>query len=461
MHLAKPTTAGLKRTFGLISALFISSLAMAQENSPYSRYGIGDIAPNQNMVNRGMGGISAGYADLQSINFINPAALANLRNTVFDLGVSIDIRNLKSNNSPEKFKSVNTFISYLQVGFPIASQKMQKKGNSWGVSFGLRPVTRINYKIEKNERLPNIDSLNTIFEGNGGITQANISTGIRIKNFSFGASTGYSFGSKDYNTRLSFTNDTVVYYKSNTATKTQFGGAFLDLGVQYEIRFNKKDSANPANSKAGVLRLGAYAKLKQNLSGKRDNIAETFSYDGSGGTYTIDTVTATVGVKGTINIPATYGAGFTYANNHWLWGADFEMTSWSKYRYYGQEDAVQNSYTFRVGTQYFPAKINTPAAKYWSFVKYRAGFYYGSDYIKLPGDKSRANYAFTFGAGMPLTKIQRNYYEAARDGDVTLNAGVELGARGNKQSQSLREGLLRFNLGINMSARWFTRYKYD
>lgn len=460
MHLVKPTTAGLKRTLGLVSALFISSLAIAQENSPYSRYGMGDIAPNQNMVNRGMGGISAGYADFQSINFINPASLANLSSTVFDLGASVDIRNLKSNNTPEKFKSVNTLISYLQVGFPIASQKFKNKGNSWGVSFGLRPITRINYKIEQNSRLSNIDSLNTLFEGTGGITQANISTGIKIKNLSFGLSTGYSFGTKDYSTRLSFINDTVIYYKSNTATKTQFGGGFLNLGMQYEFRFKKTDADNPGYTRFNVLRLGAYANLQQNLSAKRDNLAETFSYDGNGGTNTIDTVSSTIGQKGKIKLPATYGAGFTYTNEHWLWGADIEITNWKDYRYYNQTDAVQNTFTFRAGAQYIPAKINTPGSKYWSFVKYRAGFYFGNDYIKL-NNQNRNAYGFTFGAGMPLTKIQRNVYERARDGDVTLNTGFELGTRGNKNSQSLREGLVRFNIGVTMNARWFTRYKYD
>lgn len=457
MHLAKPTTAALKRTFGLIAASFISSLAIAQENSPYSRYGIGDIAPNQNMANRSMGGISAGYSDGQNINFVNPASLSNIRSTVFDLGASVDIRNLKSNISPEKFKSVNTFISYLQVGFPIASQKMQKKGNSWGVSFGLRPVTRINYKIEKNDRLTNIDSLNTLYEGNGGINQANISTAIRLKNFSFGISTGYAFGSKDYSTKLNFINDTVVYYRSNTATKTQFGGVFLDLGAQYEIKIPKKDTSDAFKSKFNILRIGAYAKMKQNLSGKRDNIAETFSYDPSGGIYTIDSVSYTTGVKGTINIPATYGVGFTYVNDNWLWGADFEITNWKDYRYYGQKDAVQNTYTIRAGAEYFPAKGNTPASRYWSFVKYRAGFYYGTDYIKLD-DQNRTAYAFTFGAGLPLTKLERyNYYT----GKATLNAGVELGGRGNKNSQSLREGILRFTIGVNMNAGWFFKPKYD
>ncbi len=450
MHLAKPTTAALKRTFGLISFSIISSFVFAQENSPYSRYGIGDIVPNQNIVNRGMGGIAAGYSDFQSINFINPASLANLRSTVFDLGADVDVRTLKSNTSPQKYKSVNTLISYLQVGFPIAPERMTKKGNSWGVSFGLRPITRINYKIEKNARLTNIDSLNTIYEGNGGITQANVSTGIKIKNFSFGLSTGYAFGNKDYSTRLDFINDSVNYYKSNTGNITRFGGVFLNAGFQYDIKVKKDD----------LLRIGAYANFQQSLSAKREDINETFAYDGAGGTYTVDTVSFTSGVEGKITIPATYGIGFTYSNAHWLYGADLEMTSWEKYRYYKEPDAVQNSFTVKVGAQYLPASIGTTTSRYWSFVKYRAGFYYGNDYIKLD-DKNRTNYGVTLGAAMPLTKLQRNSYEYYRDGDVMLNAGIEYGSRGSKESQSLRENIMRFSIGVTMSARWFMKPKYD
>jgi hypothetical protein len=336
------------------------------------------------------------------------------------------------------------------VGFPIASEKMSKKGNSWGVSFGLRPITRINYKIEKSERLPGIDSLYTLYEGNGGITQANVSTGIKIKNFSFGLSGGYSFGNKDYSTRLLFVNDSVSYYKSNTANITRFGGVFVNAGLQYDIKIKKE----------GLLRLGVYGNLEQNLDAKRDNINETFSYDANGGLYTIDTVSYRSGVDGKIKIPATYGAGFTYSDNHWLFGADLELTSWEKYRYYEQKDAIQNSYTVRMGAQYLPATIGTSTSKYWSFVKYRAGIYYGNDYIKVD-DKNRTNYGLTLGAALPLTKLQRNSYEYYRDGDVMLNTGIEYGSRGNKQSQSLRENIIRFSIGVTMSARWFIKPKYD
>jgi len=457
MHLANLTTAGIKRIFVLLLAVSIYSFASAQENSPYSRYGIGDIVPNQNIVNRGMGGIAAGYTNpnindhkyitpaflFQSINLVNPASLGGLNNTVFDVGGEIDIRTLKSTSSPSKYTSTNTLISYLQLGFPLASERMRKKGTFWGMSFGIRPATRIGYKIEKNERLSGIDSLNTLYEGSGGLNQVNIGTGVKIKNFSIGFNAGYSFGNKDYSTKLNFINDSVLYYKSNSEAKTRFGGFFLNVGLQYLIKL-----------KTGVLNLGAYGNLQQNLKAKRDYIDETFAYDGNGGIVTIDTVNYKNEEGGTIKIPASGGIGFTYTGYHWLWGADLELSNWKAYRYYGQQDATQNSWMIRAGVQYYPAKENSASAKYWSYVKYRLGFYYGADYIRLTDNRS--TYAVTGGASFPLTDLKR-----LRGEYVVLNTGFEFGARGNKQTFSVRENITRINIGISMNARWFLKRSYD
>ena len=46
-------------SFQLIANGFIN----AQDNSPYSRFGLGDQHPGTNIFNRGMAGISAGYSD--------------------------------------------------------------------------------------------------------------------------------------------------------------------------------------------------------------------------------------------------------------------------------------------------------------------------------------------------------------------------------------------------------------
>ena len=238
MHLANTTTTAIfNRITGFIFALLVTHFSQAQDNSPYSRYGIGDVVPNGNITTRAMGGISAAYSfdnsikavPISSLNIDNPASLGSLSNNsyinvLFDIGGEIDKHTLKSNNSPAKYTSNNTNISYLQFGIPIAGKKLEDKGIQWGLSFGLRPVTRINYKIEDYRRISNIDTALYTYEGNGGISQANISTGVKIKNFSFGVSTGYSFGSKDYSTKLRFLNDTIHYYSSNSAAKTRFGG---------------------------------------------------------------------------------------------------------------------------------------------------------------------------------------------------------------------------------------------
>ena len=70
--------------FLLIATGFIN----AQDNSPYSRYGLGDIQPSSHIYNRGMGGITAAFSEPPStglsdsrngksysnINFSNPAS---------------------------------------------------------------------------------------------------------------------------------------------------------------------------------------------------------------------------------------------------------------------------------------------------------------------------------------------------------------------------------------------------
>jgi len=437
----------------LIVACGLQMSAKAQENSPYSRYGLGDLTPNHNVFTRGMGGISAGVAEPNVINFTNPASLSILGNTIFDVGTEIDYRILKSTNPAKKFTSANTYVSYLQLAFPLTSKKMLKKGITWGMSLGLKPVSKINYKIEKNERLTGIDSLKTVYEGSGGVNQLHLGTGIRYKNLSIGINAGYMFGSKDYSTKLTFIPDSAsnFYYLSNSENKTTFGGFFINGGVQYDLTLAKDAKNNITKS----LRLGVYGNMQQNLNASNDLTREIIIYDNNGNQYQLDSVYAEKNVKGKIKFPAMVTAGAVYEDAHWMLGADFEYGNWASYRYYGQTDAVQNNWTIRVGTQYYPAKFNTPVKKYFNFVKYRAGVYYGPDYIK--STVNRPEYGFTVGAGMPLTSLRRISYSGEY---VVLNTGLEFGSRGNKQT-NVRENLVRFSIGISMNARWFQKPKYN
>jgi hypothetical protein len=463
----------------LIVACGLQMSATAQENSPYSRYGLGDLTPNHNIFTRGMAGISAGVADFTTldpansnkantfrlqpsnnngINFTNPASLSTiastnfLGNTIFDVGLDIDYRTLKSSNPAKKFTSANTYISYLQIAFPLATAKMRKKDMNWAMSLGLRPVSKINYKIQENVRNLNIgDSTSTLYEGSGGVNQAFLGTAVKIKNFSIGVNAGYMFGSKDISAIKAIINDTVSHYTSNHEDKTTFGGFFINAGIQYDIPLTTVGKEITSN-----LRLGAYGNIQQNLNASNDLIRETIFYDANGNQYRLDSVYEN-NVKGKIKYPAMVAFGGVYQNANWLVGADFEYGFWSQYRFYDKTDLVQNNWKVRVGTQYFPLNEKKQTRKYFNYVKYRAGFYYGSDYIKTNVNGNRPEYGFTVGTGMPLTSVRRqNPY----GGYVVLNTGLEFASRGNKQT-NIRENLFRFSIGISMNANWFRKPKYN
>lgn len=422
--------------------LLIPVFALSQINSPYSRYGVGNLMPQGSISNRALGGIGAAMSDPTSLNTLNPASYGSLVYTNLDLGFEYVANNLKSKEPVENFKSKYSIISYLNLGIPLlnGNKKAAAKHVGWTLALGLKPVTRINYKIQSSERT-SIDSISHLFEGNGGINQAFIGSALRLNNFSFGFNTGYLFGEKDYSTRLLFNNDTVSYYKANYQTNTRFGGLFLDAGIQYQIKL-----------KEGYLRLGAYSNLKKTFSGKRDNVIETFVYDNTGNSTTVDSVRTISGEPGKVVLPATYGFGLVYENAHFLAGADFETTKWDDYQFFGQKDFVTNSWNARFGVQYNPASIGSTG--YFSFVKYRAGFSVGRDYIHV--DNKLPVYTISAGGAFPL-RIKRSYFDNQFS---IMNLTFEYGSRGNKQN-NITESMYKISLGFSLSDIWFVRRKYE
>lgn len=442
MQLAKQIIPKHKLTFLLLVALPV--FCVAQENSPYSRYGVGNILPSGNILNRGMGGISAAFADAATINTVNPATYGNLILTTLDVGVEYDKRTIKSINPLGTFKSNNAIISYLQFGFPLlyGNKKAIKHNTGWALTFGLRPISKINYKISSLGSISN-DTLNTIYEGNGGINEAFVGSALRIKNFSIGFNSGYLFGSKDYNTKLSIANDSADYfYSTNYQTTTRFGGVFLNAGIQYAVKI-----------KGGFIRLGAYGNLQQQYSAKKDDVRETFSLDpSSGATTKIDSIYENSGQTGKVQLPATFGAGFTIEKEHVLLGADFETTNWDTYRFFGEKDFVKNSWLGKFGIQYYPSPGGS--AKYFNNVRYRAGVSFGNDYINV--DHSLPLYTISLGGTFPL-KLRHSFYDNQYS---FMNLSFEYGNRGNNNN-SISENTFKIGVGFSLSDIWFRRQKYQ
>ena len=434
MRLARCNNFKRIRLLGFVGCCLIS-LAKAQTvNSPYSRYGLGDILPGQNILNRGMGGLSAAYYDIRSVNFANPASYARLVTTTLDIGVGLDSRTIHAVNPVRKFSAIDPNISYLQLAVPL-----KKPNGGAALVFGLRPVTNIDYKISKNERIPGVDSVQSLFEGTGGSYKVNAGLAFRIKNLSFGVNAGYFFGSKDYSTKRLFLNDTVLYYKSNHATNSNFGGFFLDGGIQYTINFGKRYN----------LRLGAMGNLATNMNGTKSVIRETFEY-GTDATIRVDSVYENKDQKGIVEMPASLGVGFIFNKvDRWQFGVDYVNTKWSEYRYFGETDMVNDSWELRGGTQ---IQVK-PAKSYWTYAAYRAGFSIGKDYINADGVQLN-KWSASFGVAFPMRQVAYTYQSAI------INTSFEFGQRGNKENL-VRENFFRISVGMSLSDIWFNKRKYD
>lgn len=462
-----------KRNRNLLRGAFIPVLFFtavqsvnAQGNSPYSRYGLGDMFPGGNVVSRSMGGVSAADANMTDtayllkgfnyviiqphINFNNPASFSSFYvakdprsnkiafgRVLLDAGVNIEDRTISEPNNINKFTSSDLYFSYLQFGIPL------KKG--WGLSFGLRPVTRIYYKLNVTNRIPNIDSASTDYNGNGGSYLPNIGTGIAIGNLSLGGSLGYLFGNRQSSSDVYLENDSIQYYRSTYKTATSFGNIFTSFGAQYLIKLNPQ--------KGQFLRLGAYGNFRQKLKASQDRTIGTFTLDPNA-TLT-DTVYKSSNVKGEIIYPSSYTFGFALGGlvgktGSWLAGADLAQTQWSKFRVYDSTDAVGDNWQLRIGGQLIPEL----GKGYFSRVTYRTGFFVGRDYITASG--KLPVWGASLGLGLPVG----NYNRLAQGQLTTINLGFEYNSRGNN-TNLLKEDTYRLSVGLNFGDIWFNKRKYD
>lgn len=423
--------------------LILSGKLAAQDNSPLSRYGLGDVVPFTNINNRGMGHISAAYADNQTINFTNPAAYGQIRFTSLDLGLDINSRTLR-NLAGDSYTSNNAIIPYLGVGVPLKNKKEKYIG---ALAFGLRPVTRVSYNIQSLANANSGDTLGVNYVGNGGTYQAFTGAGFSFGNLSLGFNFGYRFGSKEITTKVDMFSGNLLFTRGKYSSLTAFGGVFTEAGFQYRLPLNKTEG------KISHFNIGAYANLLGRMNATRDEVYETVTLDGRGNEVRIDSVSVNNGIAGTIQFPRYYGVGVAYEKlGRLLIGADYVFYQWSGYRYYNQSDLLRDAWTLKLGAQLIPP--SDPNNKsYWSNVAYRAGYIYGTEPYMMNGDMK--TYAFTLGLGLPVRRWNVYSYQ-----NSLINIAAEFGQRGNKESP-LRESYFRFSAGFSLADIWFIKRKYD
>ena len=401
----------------------LSLSAQNESNSPYSRFGLGDVQGFSTATQSAMGGVGIASYDPLSINVSNPASYSSVFSQRFTMQTG-GIHTTKLLQTSTQNQVVNsTNFNYLMFSFPLSK--------FWGTSVGLLPYSEKSYSFSDASTDPSADLL---FEGNGGLTRIYFGNSINVnKNLSIGANLNYLFGNLN-SSRKVFFNDVSVF---NTKINEDFNinGFYFDFGLIYKAKLGKWNSV-----------LGFTLDNGSEISAEKTSLIETFR---SGGEFELieDTISFDQQLGGTLVLPTSMGFGLALSNEQWKIMADYKSDNWEEYNLFGTNDDLENSSRLALGFEFVPDKKSIN--RYYKMIRYRLGMYSSKTYLNLKNQQLDEK-VITLGFGLPLK----------RSGSL-VNLSAELGQMGTTDDGLIQESFARFKIGFIFSDIWFIKRKYD
>lgn len=375
---------GFKHTLCALLLTMVTGMAIAQNNtnSPYTRYGYGDLSDQSFGNSKAMGGIAFGLRDGAQINPLNPASYTAIDSLTFLFEGGVSLQNMNISGSGVKLNAKNSSFDYLAMQFRLHPRI--------AMSIGLLPFSNVGYSVS-DSKVDNGVSQTRSFTGDGGLHQLYGGIGVKVlKNLSLGVNASYFWGDITRTRTIIYpaTSESYSYIQQMGVSISDYK---LDFGTQYTLDFNKKHS----------MTIGAVFSPKHKLNND----------------YTVTTQVSTTNsnnLDATLELPNTFGVGFTYNYDKRLTvGADYSLQQWSKTKFgvNTSDDAVREdfneTYTYcnrhkvSVGAEYIP---NLMGRSYLSHIKYRLGAYYTTPYYKIGGKEATREYGVTAGFGLPVPR---------------------------------------------------------
>lgn len=399
--------------------------AQLSVNMPYTMYGVGDVQFNQYLQNMGMGGLSQGYRSHLSVNDVNPASYAAFDSNSFVFETTLLSQFYRQKTTAITQESDYYTLGNLSLGFPVTSW--------WSVGAGLKPYSRLGYKVSDRETGTEAGAVDYIYEGNGGISQLFLGSAIEpFDGFSVGANFSYLFGNLD--DQATVESDSVGVYQTNMIQSDRVSGLLVGFGLQYHHEVTEHRHITVGATFGNQTDVGVTSK--ETLRRREPNALR------------YDTIAHNILQEGNITLPAYYGIGvFSGINENWEAGIDFQWQNWEDFSYLGDDEDFNNHYEIASGVRFSP-DAETYSTIFRRF-QYKAGLRYGQSYLR-PDDKTLNEFGISFGVGIPIRGTQSG-----------LSIDVELSRRAAIDNSNMHEDFFRVNLGINIFERWFVRRRFN
>ena len=421
---------GFKHTLCALLLTMVTGMAIAQNNtnSPYTRYGYGDLSDQSFGNSKAMGGSAFGLRDGAQINPLNPASYTAIDSLTFIFEGGVSLQNMNISGGGVKLNAKNSSFDYLAMQFRLHPRV--------AMSIGLLPFSNVGYSVS-DSKVDNGVSQTRSFTGDGGLHQLYGGIGVKVlKNLSLGVNASYFWGDITRTRTIIYpaTSESYSYIQQMGLSISDYK---LDFGAQYTLDFNKKHS----------MTIGAVFSPKHKLNND----------------YTVTTQVSTTNsnnLDATLELPNTFGVGFTYNYDKRLTvGADYSLQQWSKTKFgiKTSDDAVREdfneTYTYcdrhkiSVGAEYIP---NLIGRSYLSHIKYRLGAYYTTPYYKIGGKDAAREYGVTAGFGLP---VPRSRSILSISGQFVRVSGQE--------STFVNENIFRVSIGLTFNERWFFKRRVE
>ncbi len=426
----------------IISILIVAQWplwAQNNTNSPYTRFGYGELADRSFGAGRAMGGVGIGMRSNKQINPLNPASYNSMDSMtfIFDFGVAGQVYWFDDGTHTRRDWTAN--LDYVALQFPVTRRL--------AMSAGIIPYSFVGYNF--GARVTDGDAPYTAnYNGSGGLNEVYLGASIDIwkKRLSVGANVGYLFGNITHQQNTIF-DSSLGTSTSPTTDKNVINSQYLeirdmklDFGLQY---------THPLSATQRVV-LGLTYSPANKLNHKLYE-GITVGNNTSGGYTETDTITGK-----RFDLPNSYGIGMSYVKDNKLTlAADFLYEAWGDAQFYsntGNFQEFKNRIKVAAGVEFIP---DANKRMLLNRIRYRAGVKYSNSYLKINTVEDNGKTGFGYdeygasvGLGLPLL-----------DNRSLLNLSFEYVKVKPESKLMIEEQHFRFTINYTFNEVWFMKFK--
>lgn len=399
-------------------------------NSPYTRFGFGQLALPEMGIHKAMGGTGIATRNYNQIDMLNPASYSTVDTLTFILDMGLSLQSTVFNEGTSRRIARNASFDY------IATQFRLRPG--LGMTMAYLPYSNVGYSYSNVQNVRQDDdgtvtSTNS-YTGEGGLHQVVIGLGWQpLRWLAIGINGTYTYGYLEH--RVDNTYNESYSSSSTISSRTKIYSADIS-GLNYDAGLHL--ILGPEKERVVI---GATYVPARRLTGQP---------------YTVDYV-ATSGIASSadtirhtpLTMPETLGAGLSWKHgDHLLLAADARLSRFSASEFFGSRGLDQ--WRASVGMQYIP-EYNRH--NFLRCMHYRAGLHYATPYYNVNGLAGPTEYGASLGIAIPILNRwnQRS----------TVNLSGQYIHMHPASPAMMAENYFRLNLSVSFIENWFTKWRVN